>query len=108
MLRFGLQEAVIERINGVFRGFPGIDEVILYGSRAKENFKPGSDIDLTVKGEPIDLSTLYKVERELDDLMLPYKIDLSIWSQIDNPDLLVHIQRVGVVFYSRRTTNSAC
>jgi predicted nucleotidyltransferase len=99
-MRFGLKEEVIERINGVFRSFPCIDEVILYGSRAKGNFKPGSDIDLTVKGERIDLSTLYKIERELDDLMLPYKIDLSIWSQIDNPDLLEHIQRVGKMFYS--------
>ena len=101
-MRFGLKDEVIERINDVFRRFPGIDEVILYGSRAKGNFKPGSDIDLTVKGEQIDLSTLYKVERELDDLMLPYMIDISIWSQIDNQDLLEHIQRVGRVFYSRR------
>jgi predicted nucleotidyltransferase len=97
---FGLSEKVIDRINSVFRRFPGIDEVILYGSRAKGNFRTGSDIDLTIKGHQIDLSTLYSIERELDDLMLPYKIDLSIWSQIENQDLLEHIERVGKKFYS--------
>ena len=105
-MRFGLKEEVIDRINGVLRSFLGIDEVILYGSRAKGNFRTGSNIDLTVKGEQVDLSTLYKVERELDDLMLPYKIDLSIWSQTDSPDLLEQIRRVGSVFYSRRTPNT--
>lgn len=101
MMRFGLSEEVIDKINAVFVRFTGVDEVILYGSRAKGNFKTGSDIDLTIKGEQIDLSTLYRIERELDDLMLPYQIDLSIWNQIDNPDLLEHIQRVGQPFYTR-------
>lgn len=98
---FGLSEKVIDNINSVFRRFPGVDEVILYGSRAKGNFRTGSDIDLTIKGHKIDLSTLYKIERDLDDLMLPYHIDLSILHQIDNPELLGHIQRVGKQFYSR-------
>lgn len=76
-----------------------IDEVTLYGSRAMGNFKSGSDIDLTFKGEHIDHSTLYKIERALDDLLLPYIFDLSLWSHIDNPELLEHIDRVGIVFY---------
>ncbi len=100
-MRFGLSDEVIGRINSVFLRHPLIDEVIHYGSRAKGNFKTGSDIDLTIKGEQMNLSTLYKVERELDDLLLPYSFDLSIWRHIDNPDLLEHIDRVGVVFYRR-------
>ena len=100
-MRFGLSDEVIGRIKSVFLRHPLIDEVILYGSRAKGNFKTGSDIDLTIKGEQMNLSTLYKIERELDNLMLPYSFDLSFWSHIDNPDLLEHIDRVGVEFYRR-------
>jgi hypothetical protein len=47
------------------------------------------------------LSKKWQIENELDDLLLPYKIDMSIFSQIDNPDLVSHIARVGQVFYER-------
>jgi len=61
--------------------------VILYGSRARGNYRNGSDIDLALVGKELDLTTLFKVETELDDLLLPYKIDLSIHHKIENPDL---------------------
>lgn len=38
---------------------------------------------------------------ELDNLLLPYTIDLSIYNHIGDPDVLAHIQRVGVAFYEK-------
>ena len=75
-----------------------IDEVILYGSRAMGNYKTGSDIDLVLKGTKLSLTDLLKIENELDDLMLPYKIDVALYHQINNPELIEHIQRVGKSF----------
>jgi hypothetical protein len=49
----------------------------------------------------MDLTTLHKIEDNLDDLLLPYKIDLSIYHQISNPEFLEHIHRVGQIFYQR-------
>lgn len=95
----GLSETVKEKLIGVFKKYPEIEKVILYGSRAKGNYKPGSDIDLTVVSGSLSLTQLLKIETEIDDLLLPYKIDLSLFSHIDNPDLIAHINRVGVVFY---------
>jgi uncharacterized protein len=100
-LRFGLNESTIEKINRIFAGCPDVEKVLLYGSRAKGNFRPGSDIDLTIAGDEVSWSSLLRIENELDDLLLPYKIDLSLMRQIDNPELLAHIERVGVVFYER-------
>jgi len=100
--KFGLKQAVIDKINGVFSARPHIETVILYGSRAKGNYRNGSDIDLTIEGETVTLSELLKLENELDDLLLPYKIDLSLLHRIDDPDLLDHIRRVGVVFYEKQ------
>ncbi len=80
----------------VFSKHIQIIKVILYGSRAKGNFKPGSDIDLTLVAPQMNLSELLKIENELDDLLLPYKIDLSLIHHIDNQDLLDHISRVGI------------
>ena len=86
----------------VFEAFPQVKEVILYGSRALGTFKACSDIDLTVKGDLVDHFTLNQISSQLDDLLLPYSIDLSIYSYIESPDLLDHIQRVGQIFFSQR------
>lgn len=98
---YGLKEQVIEKIISVFRENHAIDMVVLYGSRAKESSKPGSDIDLTLKGDQIDLQELNRISLALDDLLLPYTFDLSIFRHISNTDLLEHIDRVGKIFYKR-------
>lgn len=80
---------------------PEIAQVILYGSRAKGNFQNGSDIDLVIKGESVSHSQLLALENRLDDLLLPYSMDLSLLHEIGNPELIGHIQRVGVVLYEK-------
>ena len=103
---YGLKETVVKQIQQVLADYPDVQKAILYGSRAMGNYQPGSDIDLTLKGETLTLKLLNAVESELDDLLLPYELDLSICDQIDSPDLLEHIKRVGVVFYTRAGNGS--
>ena len=98
-MKFGLKEQTINKIIKVFQSFPEIEQVILYGSRAKATNKPGSDIDLTIKGKNLNLQLINKIDLELDDLLLAYTFDISIYNQIDNSDLLEHIKRVGKDFY---------
>ena len=99
-MRFGLKEETIAKINAVFTKYPQVEEVIIYGSRAKGNQKNGSDIDLTLKGTDLDLELRNKISLEIDDLNLPYSFDISILDQINDPDLLDHIKRRGAIFYS--------
>ena len=96
-MKFGLTEATIAKINSVFSKYPQVEEAILYGSRAKGDFKKGSDIDLTLKGQGLDLALANKISLEIDDLLLPYSFDISIFDQINNPDLIDHIKRKGVI-----------
>ena len=103
--RFGLKESVIQQICAVFAKYPQVAKGVLYGSRAKGNYKTGSDIDLTLLGgEELTLRVLYKIMNELDDLLLPYMFDLSIFHDISDPDVVEHIQRVGVTFYEKAKT----
>lgn len=95
----GLKADTIKKIQSVFIKYPQIECVILYGSRAKGTYKNGSDVDLTLKGRELDLHVLSKVGNDIDDLLLPYKFDLSIFSDIENKELRDHINRVGVEFY---------
>lgn len=99
-LHFGLKETTISKINQIFSLYPTIDKVILYGSRAKGSYRNGSDIDLTILGH-LTYNQLNQIETQLDDLLLPYTIDLSLFNHIDNVDLIDHINRVGKVFYSQ-------
>jgi predicted nucleotidyltransferase len=98
---FGLEASHIEAISAVFRKFITIDSVILYGSRAKGNFRVGSDIDITLIGANLTYKDLVNVSLELDDLLLPYEFDLSIYNDIENEDLMLHIKRIGVEFYRK-------
>jgi uncharacterized protein len=92
---FGLSPRTLDQLRGVLDKHAGIHRAIIYGSRAKGNFRPGSDIDLTLDAPGLIFSELLRINGELDDLMLPYTIDLSLLGQIDNPSLLSHIERVG-------------
>jgi predicted nucleotidyltransferase len=97
-MRFGLPEGTIKSILSVLKNHPKVVRAVLYGSRAKGNFRNGSDIDLALEAPTMDLSELLRLENELDDLLLPYKIDLTLLHMIENADLLDHIKRIGVDF----------
>ncbi len=100
-MRYGLADEDIEQVQGVLANYPQVGKTLLYGSRAKGNYRYNSDIDLTLLGEDLTLSVLFAIENDLDDLLLPYKIDLSILQKIENPDLVAHIERVGLLFYQK-------
>ena len=92
----GLSPVVQAKLMSVFKQFPKIRRVIMYGSRALGNFKPGSDIDLTLDGDELTTQDLLTILNQIDDLLLPYKVDLSILQLIDHDSLLDHVKRVGV------------
>jgi predicted nucleotidyltransferase len=97
----GLSEETIHKIRDVFSHYPWIEKAILYGSRAKGTYRDGSDIDIALVGDGMDITLLNAIRGEIDDLLLPYTFDISSLSSIDNHDLVEHIKRVGVVLYQR-------
>ena len=102
----GLSKKTVASICQVFNNHPNIEQVILYGSRAKGTYKRASDIDLTLQAKTAAYTELMQIESELDDLLLPYQIDLSWYQQIDNPELIEHIKRCGLIFYCVKTNSS--
>ena len=101
--RFGLKESTIEKICGTLAQFPQVKKAVLYGSRATGSHKDGSDIDLTLHGnESLTFDVLYEIDEQLDELMLPYTFDLSIFKKLGDPDFINFIQDVGVIFYEKK------
>lgn len=105
-MKYGLSQSVIQKINTILSRYPQVEKATLFGSRAKGNYKNGSDIDLTLHGANLSLSVIYKILDDLDELLLPYTIDLSIFNHIDDPDVIDHIERVGVTFYDKSETTA--
>lgn len=102
-MNHGLPESTVERIQRVLAHFPEVEKAVLYGSRAKGTHRPGSDIDLTLCGSSLGHTQLARIDEALDDLLLPYKIDLSEMASLTHSVLLDHIRRVGIVFYEKST-----
>ncbi|MCX6073531.1 MAG: nucleotidyltransferase domain-containing protein [Campylobacterales bacterium] len=94
---YGLRVDIIEKIVRTIKKNLKIQKIILFGSRAKESYKKGSDIDISIVSEDLSLKELNHIKVMLDDLMLPYKIDLLDYGRISNNDLKEHINRVGKI-----------
>ena len=101
-MKFGLENETITAMHQVFAQYPQLEEVVLYGSRAKGNYKRGSDIDISLKGNALTFTDLLQIEGELDDLLLPYKIDISLYKHIKDTDVLEHIDNIGKPFFAQR------
>jgi predicted nucleotidyltransferase len=100
-MQYGLSDRTLNTLDSIFRRYSGIKQVILYGSRAKGNFRIGSDIDLSLKTDDKFTNTeLLHISGDFVDSDLPYFVDVSIYDKLSNPDLKAHIDRVGKVLYS--------
>lgn len=98
----GLTDEAYDKMIKVFQSFSEVEKVILYGSRAKGTFKTGSDIDLSLFGKNLNTSYQSMIENSLDDLLLPYKMDINIYKNIDNVNLRQNIDNEGIVFYLQK------
>ena len=107
-MTFGLSGATTEKIRSVFARHPQVEKAVLYGSRAKGTFRNGSDIDLTLFGDGLTHELFSLISRELDDLLLPYSFDLSLFAHIRDADVIDHIRRVGVAFYEKSDPPRGC
>ena len=98
----GLNEKTTDAIHLVFARHPEVKSATLFGSRAKGNFKHGSDIDLALSGPDLKKEVVDRIEQELDDLPTPYRFSLALFNAITDPEVLAHIERVGLVFYEKK------
>ena len=98
-MKFGLKESELKVIIDYLKNFKEVQKVVIFGSRARGDYKEYSDIDLCV----FTLNSATRIElpskEELDNLRVPYLFDLAIWNQITNEKFKDRILRDGVVIY---------
>ena len=98
---FGLNDSALSSIVSAIASIENVSRAIIYGSRAKGNNRDNSDIDITLEGKNLTITDLAVLDERLDDLLLPWQIDLSIKAHITNTALLAEIERWGKVVFER-------
>ena len=98
---FGLTDRDIKTLQDIFKKYPDVKNVFIFGSRAKGTYKQGSDIDLTIMNEGVKDTVISKIKSDFEDSSLPYTVDLVSYHTIKHPELKNHIDRVGVPFYEK-------
>jgi predicted nucleotidyltransferase len=99
---FGLKDGDLVSILSIIEKEPEVEEAIIFGSRAKGNYKNGSDIDIALKGTGVNDSTTRAISYMLnEETHMPYQFDVLNYHELGNIDLIEHINRVGICFYKR-------
>lgn len=99
---YGLKPSDLEVILSAFKRHPNISEALLFGSRAKGTHRQGSDVDIALKGKDLRTTALQLSTYLNQETLLPYEFDIITYENIDNKELLEHIDRVGIVIYTER------
>lgn len=96
----GLPAEASDRLLALLARDPAVEQVWLYGSRAMGRHRPASDIDLTLKGPALSHDDLLELMAAVDDLLLPWQVDLSVYAELTD-DLRAHVDRVGLLLLER-------
>ncbi|MEO6328821.1 MAG: nucleotidyltransferase domain-containing protein [Ginsengibacter sp.] len=100
--RFGLTEKQYKLIENVIISINEIERVIIFGSRALDNFKPASDIDLAITGTNLNWNITNRFYSQLEDLPLPFMFDVLDYNLISNQALKSKIDTQGKIFFERQ------
>ena len=101
-MSFGLNQKIINQLKTVFKKYPVIKRVKIYGSRARGDYERGSDIDLALFCESKkDLSS--RISWELDELSTPYLFDVVNYDKIQSQALKKEVNKYGKLFYIKES-----
>ena len=100
-MKFGLEQNIIDKLIAVFEQNSKVDKALVFGSRAKGNYRPDSDIDIAIKGQDLNTDDIIAMSVAFEEKGITHKIDLINYDTIKEPELKDHIDRVGIELYSR-------
>jgi len=90
-----LEDDIYKKIQNYLRLHPKIEKATIFGSRAKGNARRGSDIDIAISGKDLRFIDLCEIKSDIEELNLPYSVDIINYDNISNVALKEHIDRVG-------------
>ena len=99
---FGLSNDIIRKIQTVLSTFPKIDTALIYGSRAKGNYRDDSDIDIALLGKDLSVeNTVKPLVSKLEGIDCPHLFDITIYEKIDCPTVKKYVDEWGKIIYKK-------
>ena len=95
----GIPQADSQRLLLLICSHPHVQKIVLYGSRALGRQRAGSDIDICLEAPSMELGELLELGAALDDLLLPWNVDLQLRHLIAHEGLVAHIERAGQLLW---------
>ncbi|MEN6391164.1 MAG: nucleotidyltransferase domain-containing protein [Syntrophomonas sp.] len=101
MMDFGLSEERLHAIRSILLKYPQVSRALIFGSRARGDFKHHSDIDLAIYA--VDKKTLAPaLFIDLDEAAGIYKTNIINMNDLENETLREQIIEQGYEIYSIR------
>lgn len=98
---YGLSNQNLQELRSILASIPHIEEAVIYGSRARGDYKSGSDVDLSLKGRSLTFHDLALLDDKLYYSYIPYFFDTNSYADLTNPDLIANIDKDGKTLYKR-------
>ena len=96
-MQFGLEDKYFEELTTIFRSIPEIEEVVIYGSRARGDYQRVSDIDLSLRGARLEDKHVVQLKTLLYESRIPYFCDVHIGCEIPNLLLILNVMASFVI-----------
>lgn len=100
MNKIDLRDKDLATLRSIFQRFPCVQEVRLFGSRATNDAKRASDIDLAISAPDATPSEWIGLTEALEEAPIIYEFDVVRPELTSNARLLEKIDRDGVAIYS--------
>jgi len=98
---YGLDISEVEALREIFMRHEPLEKAVIFGSRAKGNHREGSDVDIALTGPTMQFSDIVTLSLAIDELYLPFRVDLVLFNRIKEKALVSHIERVGKVIFEK-------
>lgn len=95
---YGIRRNLFDEMLKLFKDF-GLKKVILFGSRARGDYRNNSDIDLAVIFNSKDNDNYIRLFTKLEELNTLYKFDVIDFNRITNDKLKEEILKDGICIY---------
>ncbi len=92
---FGIDSDTLQRLSEILLSNQKVSRAVVFGSRAKGDFQKGADIDIALSGSKICIQDILSMKMRIEELTLPFTIDLIRYENISNQELKEHIKREG-------------
>ena len=90
---FGLEPGALQALRAFFDATQGVQRVWVFGSRARDDWRPRSDIDLAVDAPGWSAQDFLRFKERMKDLPIVYPLDVVHWQGVSTPEFVAQIER---------------